>query len=220
MRMQIRHNLSLHLILAISLLTFPFQKCKSEDTAVLQSTLHLLSARFNNINDESHTSSSELVRVRVSQFHMGMMVHLTLWAESAEHGEQVARECFLRIKELTHVFSDYEPQSELERLCRRAGQGPVSISKDLHSVLAMARHYSDQTDGIYDPTIGPLSRLWRESRESGLPPSSNAINERLTLVNYQHLLLAKDVHTAELTRQGMKLDLGGIAKGFVGDEAM
>lgn len=165
-------------------------------------------------------TEAQLVRVRVSQFQMGVMVHLTLWASSVDQGQLAAAAAFRRIQEINRLMSDYEPTSELSRLCRQAGEGPVSVSPELFEVLAVARRLAELTDGRYDPTVGPLVRLWREARQTGRPPDFAAINDALRLVGYQRLLLDAEKQTVELTRPGMQLDLGSIAKGFAGDEAV
>lgn len=161
-----------------------------------------------------------LQRVRVSQFHMGMMVHLTLWAPTVEEGRQAAVAAFQRIGQVDQIMSDYEPESELSRLCRLSGQGPVPVSPDLFTVLAAARRLAEWTEGRYDPTVGPLIRLWRKARQTNVPPSPAAVDAVLEQVGYEKLLLDADAQTVELTHPGMWLDLGSIAKGYAGDEAI
>lgn len=162
----------------------------------------------------------QLHRVRVSQFHMGMMVHLTLWAPTVEEGQQAAATAFKRIGQINLIMSDYEPGSELSRLCRQSGQGPVPVSPELFKVLATARRFAEWTDGRYDPTVGPLTQLWRKARQTGKMPSPAAIDAALEQTGYQKLLLDADAKTVELTHPEMWLDLGSIAKGYAGDEAL
>lgn len=162
----------------------------------------------------------QLQRVRVSQFHMGMMVHLTLWAPTIEKGRQAAATAFERIGLIDQIMSDYEPESELNRLCRQSGQGPVPVSHELFTVLAAARRLAEWTEGRYDPTVGPLTRLWRKARQANVPPSQVAIATALEQVGYEKLLLDADAQTAELTQPGMWIDLGSIAKGYAGDQAI
>ncbi len=162
----------------------------------------------------------QLQRVRVSQFHMGMMVHLTLWAPTLEAGRQAAVVAFQRIDQIDQRMSDYESESELSCLCRQAGQGPVGVSSELFEVLAAARRFAEWSDGRYDPTIGPLARLWRKARQTNTPPNPTAVAAALEKVGYEKLLLNADAQTVELTHPNMWLDLGSIAKGYAGDEAI
>lgn len=168
-----------------------------------------------NPNDESR-----LVRVRVSQFQMGMMVHLTLWAPSIEAGQQAAATAFRRVQQINQIMSDYEPESELSRLCRKAGEGPVQVSPELFEVLATARRLAALTEGRYDPTSGPVTQLWREARRTGMPPEPLSLEKANRLVDYRQILLDPNEHMVELTREGIRLDLGSIAKGYAGDQAL
>lgn len=171
---------------------------------------------------DSHrpVNSTSLQRVRVSQFHMGMMVHLTLWAPTIEEGQQAAAVAFERIGQIDQIMSDYEPASELSRLCRQSGQSPVLVSAELFEVLAAACRLAELTEGRYDPTVGPLTRLWRKARQTKVSPNPSAIDAALEQVGYQKIVLDADAQTVELTHPNMGLDLGSIAKGYAGDEAI
>jgi len=149
---------------------------------------------------------------------MGMMVDLTLWAPTRESGRLAAAAAFRRVRALNQIFSDYEPGSELSRLCRQAGRGPVAVSAELFTLLTSARQLAEWTGGRYDPTIGPLARRWRIARRTGKEPTGLADARRL--VGYQKMRLDASKQTVELTEAGMLLDLGSIAKGYAGDEAL
>ena len=159
--------------------------------------------------------------VRVTQSHMGMAVTLRIDVEdefARPAAQQAAKAAFERIGELNAILSDWEPDSELNRLCRRAGDGPVAISEELHTVLTASLRLAEQSDGLLDPTAAPVIRLWRTARrESRLPDPSDLADAR-RLVGYKHLKLTPG--HAELTTAGMQLDLGSIAKGDIGDEAI
>ena len=124
------------------------------------------------------------------------------------------------IAALEDVTSDYRPTSELMRLCARAGEGPVEVSQDLFTVLAHAHRLAERSGGAFDATVGPYTRLWRESRGSGLLPSRKARFAAQRLVGWERMDLDAEKRTAELTKPGMSLDLGGIAKGYALDQAL
>ncbi len=168
----------------------------------------------------SRRDPQSLVKVRVSQFQMGMMIHLTVWSPSIDEGRDACAAAFQRVRQINLAMSDYEPTSELSRLCRKAGQGPVSVSDELYEVLAAARRLAELTEGQYDPTVGPVVRLWRTARRTANPPDPTALRAALTKVGYQQLRLDPKQQTAELTMPGMLLDLGSIAKGYAGDQAL
>lgn len=169
---------------------------------------------------ENKIRDSQLVEVRVSQFHMGMMVDLVAWAPTEREGREACAAAFKKIAALNAILSDYEPESELSRFCRNAGGGPQVVSAELLTVLNTARDLSDFTDGRYDVTAAPVIKLWRQARKTGRLPEQNAIAEALKHVGYEKLSLCLQESQASLVEQGMQIDLGSIAKGYIGDEAI
>jgi thiamine biosynthesis lipoprotein len=114
-------------------------------------------------------------------------------------------------------MSDYQPTSELMRLCARAGGPPVPVSPDLFAVLERAQEVSRLTDGAFDVTVGPVVRLWRRTRRTGLLPAADQLVAARALVGYKMVTLDPKARTVQLARPGMQLDLGGIAKGYAAD---
>lgn len=164
--------------------------------------------------------SANTERVEVTQSHMGMPVTLTVWGDDADAARAACAAAFERVAELNMVLSDYEPHSELSALCRRAGEGPVKVSEELLTVLAAAKRIAELSDGLLDPTAAPVIRLWREARRQHRLPDEQALADALDLVGHEKLKLDPAARTAELTRPGMRLDLGAVAKGYIGDEAL
>lgn len=158
--------------------------------------------------------------VRIGQFHMGMMIYLTVYGEDTDAARLACRKAFQRIRQINLIMSDYEPNSELSKLCRKAGQGPVPVSEELFAILARARKLAEQTDGLYDPTAGPVIRLWRKARKDKQLPSAEALTDALSRTGYRKMKLDADRRTVELTVPGMQLDLGAIGKGYAGDLAI
>jgi thiamine biosynthesis lipoprotein len=102
---------------------------------------------------------------------------------------------------------------------RQAGIAPVKVRADLLEVLETALRYADLSGGAFDPTIGPLVKLWGIGSESQRIPTDGEIAAALELVNYRDLIIDRKSGTAFLRREGMEIDLGGIAKGYAADEA-
>ena len=151
---------------------------------------------------------------------MGVQVRLVVYSRSEDQGRAAAKAAFARVAELENVMSDYQRDSELSRLSARAGTGPVGVSEDLFRVLAYAQKVSRDSDGAFDVTIGPLVKLWRRARKTGKLPSQAEINEAKSRVGWRLMKLDLARRTVELLRSGMQLDLGGIGKGYAGDEAI
>jgi thiamine biosynthesis lipoprotein len=102
---------------------------------------------------------------------------------------------------------------------RQAGIAPVKVRADLILVLETALRYAELSGGVFDPTVGPLVKLWGIGTETERIPSDDEIAAALKLVNWRDLLINRDSGTAFLRRKGMELDLGAIAKGYAADEA-
>jgi len=102
---------------------------------------------------------------------------------------------------------------------RQAGIAPVKVRADLLEVLVAARRYAELSGGAFDPTIGPLVKLWGIGSETQRIPADYEIAAALELVNWRDLIIDRAAGTAFLNRQGMEIDLGAIAKGYAADEA-
>jgi len=102
---------------------------------------------------------------------------------------------------------------------KQAGIAPVKVRADLIEVLETALRYAELSGGAFDPTIGPLVKLWGIGSESQLIPADEEIAAALELVNFRDLIIDRDSGTAFLRREGMEIDLGAIAKGYAADEA-
>ena len=103
---------------------------------------------------------------------------------------------------------------------RQAGLEPVKVRADLLEVLEKALHYAELSDGAFDPTVGPLVQLWGIGTDAQCIPGDEEIAAALELVNWRDVVIDRKAGTVFLRRQGMALDLGAIAKGYAGDEAL
>jgi thiamine biosynthesis lipoprotein len=122
--------------------------------------------------------------------------------------------------ELEGILSDWKDDSELARLCERAGGGPVVPSPDLYAVLELSQQIAARSSGAFDVTVGPLTRLWREHRAAGTRPSAEERSAAHALVGWRKLALSSEERSATLAEPGMRLDLGGVGKGYACDRAL
>ncbi len=127
---------------------------------------------------------------------------------------------FRRVAELDQILSDYNPQSELSRVCDEAWRHPVSVSADLFAILAESQRIARATDGAFDVTQAPVIRLWRQARKDQRLPDPVAIAEAQQRTGYERLILDPGARTVFLKMRGMLLDVGGIAKGYTADETL
>lgn len=159
-------------------------------------------------------------RFESRQTHMGSEFKIVLYTTETDGARRASDSAFARIAALDKSLSDYDPESELMRLCDRAGGPPVAVSDDLYRCLERASAMSRLSGGAFDATVGPVGRLWRRARRNRLMPEPETLAKARALVDYRNVRLDAKARTVRLAKGGMKLDLGGIAKGFACDEAM
>ena len=160
-----------------------------------------------------------LTRFTYTEYHMGVDARIVVYASSRDAAEKACTVAFSRIAELDAIMSDYRVDSELMLLCKRAGGSPVPVSADLFRVLNTAAEISRKSQGAFDVTVGPLVAIWRTARKTGLLPDPHDIDVARKLVGWKKVKLNVRLRTIQLTTPGMKLDLGGIAKGYAVDQA-
>ena len=151
---------------------------------------------------------------------MGTMFGITLYASNSTIAKRAAEAAFARVAELDRMMTDYDPQSELMQLCRRPAGVPVKVSGELFDVLQRAQHISEISEGAFDVTVGPYVHLWRTARKSRILPSPEEIAAARKVIGYQKVQLDLRNRTVTLAVPGMKLDLGGIGKGYAADAAL
>lgn len=123
------------------------------------------------------------------------------------------------INRLDALLSDYRENSEISQINRYAGIKPVKVDPLVVEVLERSVEVAERTDGAFDPTIGALTiDVYRFGRENERVPSEEEIQKALSLVNYREMEITEG--TVYLEKKGMKIDLGGIGKGFAVDKAV
>ncbi len=163
--------------------------------------------------------AQSLERFFFAEAHLGTIVELTLYAPDENVANEAARSAFARTRELDKIFSDYKSDSETMRLCETTGSGRrIRVSKELFLVLKQAVAVSEQTDGAFDVTVGPLVKLWRRARREKTLPTPDEVAIAKESVGWRQISLDEAAMTVELKRPGMRLDFGGIAKGYIAQE--
>ena len=118
---------------------------------------------------------------------------------------------------INEVASDYIADSELLCLSKQPAETAIRVSPLLFSLIRQAREYAEKTDGLFDPTLGPLTKLWRESRRRKELPDADTLVKASAACGWKHLVLDAEASTVTFAVPGMRLDLGGIAKGQAAD---
>ncbi len=154
-------------------------------------------------------------------FHpqMGTLFQVILYAEDTVQGKAIAQELFDRIDTLNAIFSDYLENSEINRISASAGTGQkIKVSTEMWRLIAVSQRVSRKSDGAFDLSIGPLSKLWRRAFRQTQFPALAEIKTAKEKVNYRFIQRYPLTKKIRLTKAGMRLDAGGIAKGFAVDE--
>lgn len=158
-------------------------------------------------------------RYTFTHYQMGTQFRIILYAESQSKADLLSQQAFTRLDELNQALSDYLPDSELNQLCRRAGERSwTSVSHDLWKVLRRAQAIARKSSGAFDVSIGPLSQVWRKAFRRQSFPAEATLEEALEKVNYKWIRVRRSKPEVKLRKTGMQLDLGGIAKGYAADE--
>ena len=166
-------------------------------------------------------SQASLDRFTFESSHMGTEFRIVAYAPQATNVQAAAEAAFRCIARLDSLFSDYSADSEISRLAQHAGSPEwTNVSAELWSVLVAAREWSGLTAGAFDVTVGPLTRLWRWSSRRAELPAADRLSEARAVVDFRYLELDSESRAVRLSRAGMSLDLGGIAKGFAADAAL
>ena len=151
---------------------------------------------------------------------MGTLFKITLYAPDKTTAETAAEAAFRRIATLDDIMSDYQADSELMRLCAQPAGRPVPVSVELFDVLQQAQRFARLSDGAFDVTVGPYVRLWRFSRKRKALPAEEELAAARAAVGWQKLRLDSRARAVTLLVPNMRLDLGGIAKGYAADQAL
>lgn len=167
------------------------------------------------------TDDAQLERFREIRPGMGSTFEIILYAPDATVARHAFDAAFARIAQLNDVFSDYDSNSETGRLCRAAPMSQaIPISDDMLDVLDFAERLSQATEGAFDVTVGPLTRLWRRARRQRSLPEPARLQAAMASVGFEHVQLDRAARTVRLTVAGMRMDFGGIAVGYAADQAL
>ncbi|MCU0977865.1 MAG: FAD:protein FMN transferase [Pirellulaceae bacterium] len=162
-----------------------------------------------------------LQRYRELRPGMGSTFEIIVYAPDEAMAQRGLGAAFARIDQLNQIFSDYDSASEA---CRLSHASPmpeaVPVSAEMFTLLDYSAQLSRATDGAFDVTVGPVSRLWRRARRQRQLPAPDRLREALAGVGYQHLELDAAGRKARLAAPGMRLDFGGVGVGYAVDEAL
>ncbi len=165
----------------------------------------------------SMQAHAEWVR-RVTDGIMGTRITVELWADDKAAGERGIDAVLDEMRHVDESMSTYKPTSEVSLVNVKAAAGPMPISKELFDLLTTAREYSVLTNGAFDITYASVGYLY-DFREH-LRPNEAQIAKALPGIDYRHVLLDAEKRTVQFSQTGVRIDLGGIAKGYSVDRGI
>jgi len=160
---------------------------------------------------------TRLTRFEDSRVSMACTYTVVLYGKDPKQLPLITSAALDEADRIDALMSNYKPESPLSQINREAGKGPVRVEPELFRFLKRCVEYSRESDGAFDVTVGPLMKTWGFFRDEGRVPWSFEIWNVLRRVGYQHLKLDDRQRTIQFEREGMEIDLGGIAKGYAVD---
>ncbi len=162
-----------------------------------------------------------LQKVELEHAAMGTRFRIVSYHRDPQKVGRAALLAMEMIDRIEQACSDFNPDSEIRQLCRTApSANPVSASGDLIEILSLAIEISRESGGAFDPTVGPLVRLWRRCQRAGRLPRPDELQRARRAVGIESIIIDVDAGTVQLLREGIAIDLGGIAKGYATDAAL
>ena len=149
---------------------------------------------------------------------MGTSVRVELWSEDAGAAQAASASVMAEIHRIEALMSPFLQNSELARINREAGKKPVVVSDELFGLIERAQKISKLTQGVFDISFASVGALYDYRR--GLRPADETIARRLPAIDYRAIRLDPEHHSLFFTHPGMRIDLGGIAKGYAVDRAI
>ncbi|HEX9513973.1 MAG TPA: FAD:protein FMN transferase [Puia sp.] len=152
---------------------------------------------------------------------MGSPFTITIEAADSVAASVAAAAAFQKADTLNGLLSDYIDSSEINRLSATSGQGRfVVVSDPLFDILRRSLEAARLSGGSYDVTIGPVVKLWRKARKTRVFPDADSLKTALRKTGYRYVHLDTLHHSVWLEKPGMRLDVGGLGKGFVAQAAL
>ena len=149
---------------------------------------------------------------------MGTRIVVELWSRDHAAGERAIDAVMAEMRHIDASMSTYKPDSEVSRVNARAARGPVRISRELFRLLETSLDYSRLTDGAFDITYASVGFMY--DFRARHRPTEEQIGAALPAINYRHVLLDRAARTVRFSQPGVRIDLGGIAKGYAVDRGI
>ena len=163
-------------------------------------------------------SSAQAGWVRDEQPIMGTRVSAEIWHIADAKAREAVNAVMREMHRIDALMSPYKPNSELSRINKQAAEGAVPVDKELRALIQRSLEISRLTDGAFDITYASVGHHY--DYRNRVKPNARVIAEALPAVDFRHVLIDEDSGTIKFAHAGVRLDLGGIAKGYAVDNAL
>lgn len=144
---------------------------------------------------------------------MGTEVSVYLWSDDVEEGQQALEEVFNEVARIDRLMSTYKDESEISKINRLAATSPVTTGEELFQLIQRSLDISVLTLGAFDITFDSVGQYY-DFRSRQRPDSETVESERQN-IDYRYVQLDKSSGSVTFLREGVRINLGGIAKGYV-----
>ncbi len=156
--------------------------------------------------------------LRRAEAIMGTAISVELWSEDRQAGEAAITAVMDEMHRIDRAMSPHRPDSELSRINDEAAERPVPLSQEMFRLLALAQRFSELSGGAFDLTYAAVGRLY--DYRAGTAPDAATLEAARALVGWRGLELDPAARTVRFAKPGMRIDLGGFAKGHAVDNAV
>lgn len=153
--------------------------------------------------------------IQKSGFYFDTFITISIYDKK---DTEILEKCFEKCSQYENMFSRTIEGSEISNI-NNAGGEAVNVSDETFELIEKGIYYGELSDGLFDITIAPVSELWdfHEDSERRIP-DRDVLEEALTHVSYKNIVLNKDDKSVQITDKEAKIDVGGIAKGYIADK--
>ena len=151
-------------------------------------------------------------------YNLGTINEVTLYDVNKKTGEKILEECGSILMDIDNKMSNTIKSSDVSKINKNAGKAYTKVSKDTYYVIKESIEFSNISNDTFDISVGPLIDLWSIGTDNAKVPNKEEIENVLPLVDYSKILLNDENISVKLSEENMKIDLGGIAKGYAADK--
>jgi len=194
-----------------------------EGAAVICCQPNWISPSFSQTVADTHRElpRQSLAKFQQTQRHMGSAITIVAYCESESIAIKSFDAAFSRIAQIESLFSDYQPDSYINRLVEKVQPGkPIRLDDDAWPLFERSHQIAQRTNGSFDYTLGRLTKLWRKTRKTGAFADPEELRQARESSGYRWVDLDEQRRTITIKHPKLQFDFGGIAKGYAADQAL